>query len=71
MMVNLRMQLPSQLAERRGHRAHEWTDAQLSEDNKLFGLPTDDRAAGACRLCMAAPTANTSICCPTWMPLPP
>ena len=27
---------PSQLAERRGHRAHEWTDAQLSEENKAF-----------------------------------
>ena len=27
---------PSQLAERRGHRAHQWTDAQLSEDNKAF-----------------------------------
>jgi len=37
---------PSQLAERRGHRAHQWTDAQLSEGKQsLFGLPTDDRAA--------------------------
>jgi diadenosine tetraphosphatase ApaH/serine/threonine PP2A family protein phosphatase len=27
---------PSQLAERRGHRAHEWTAAQLSEENKAY-----------------------------------
>jgi len=27
---------PSQLAERRGHLAHQWTAAQLSEENKAF-----------------------------------
>jgi diadenosine tetraphosphatase ApaH/serine/threonine PP2A family protein phosphatase len=27
---------PSQLAERRGHRAHQWTAEQLSEENKAF-----------------------------------
>lgn len=27
---------PSQLAERRGHRAHHWTEQQLTEDNKAF-----------------------------------
>ena len=27
---------PSQLAERRGHRAHHWTAEQMSEENKAF-----------------------------------
>ena len=27
---------PSQLAERRGHQAHQWTAEQLSEENKAF-----------------------------------
>jgi len=27
---------PSQLAERRGHRAHHWTEERLTEDNKEF-----------------------------------
>ena len=27
---------PSQLAERRGHRAHHWTAERLTEDNKAF-----------------------------------
>ena len=27
---------PSQLAERRGHRAHQWTAEQLNDDNKAF-----------------------------------
>jgi diadenosine tetraphosphatase ApaH/serine/threonine PP2A family protein phosphatase len=27
---------PSQLAERRGHLAHQWTAAQLSEENKAY-----------------------------------
>ena len=32
---------PSQLAEKRGHRAHHWTADQLTEENKAFlaGLP--------------------------------
>ena len=36
---------PSQLAERRGHRAHQWTDEQLSQENKDFlaTLPTSLR----------------------------
>ena len=27
---------PSQLAERRGHQAHHWTESRLTEDNKAF-----------------------------------
>ncbi|WP_320676996.1 metallophosphoesterase family protein [Prochlorococcus sp. MIT 1300] len=36
---------PSQLAERRGHLAHQWTADQLTNENKLFlaGLPTSLR----------------------------
>ncbi len=36
---------PSQLAERRGHRAHRWTDAVLTDDNKsyLAALPMSFR----------------------------
>ena len=36
---------PSQLAERRGHLAHQWTDDQLTDENKSFlaSLPTSLR----------------------------
>ena len=27
---------PSQLAERRGHQAHHWTESRLTEDNKAL-----------------------------------
>ena len=36
---------PSQLAERRGHLAHQWTEAQMTADNKAYlaSLPTSIR----------------------------
>ncbi|WP_115016762.1 metallophosphoesterase [Synechococcus sp. UW140] len=36
---------PSQLAERRGHLAHQWTDAEMTAENKRFlaSLPTSLR----------------------------